>query len=542
MPTIYSQVIAGSNTGVSDVSPGAYAESTPVAFAGDQSENMINLMGIGDSRTFQCQDNSLWPYSYRFNIGYVNHALSFLGERFRWKKEFNLGVSGATASGFDATKTTTVQSVLVSRPTTERWDAVWWIGGNDAIADITASAYGLSFRSVMKYLMNSGIENVYVMGEIPYPRGYNGESAAQHTARIALLKAYNAELQDYCSKFTNLHYIDNYVSYGKEQDHDASIFEYSGTDIHPGSKGSLLLGKNLADKMLAVRGKFIDAPGVAISLNPTLYDIETITDVGAVGNFYCSQKSSGVTTTRATDNEGLVVTLDARGAAAKTFNIFSDTTSWFAGVMPGDVLVACLDVEVLEAEGLTFPPYAQIKEKSGGANNFAAANWNPASYAKGTIAGLGRQLYLSDPHLITAGKAVTTATMQPYLFSHAPAGTYIKYKVYEVSCRRIYTTTNAEYSAAATIPLIRRNIKCLTSTAGAGFTLTLPPLYNVPDGTVVRFQDYEGNASVNNVTIAGNAAELIKDGASSGNTVVLSTNYFNKAYRSDRGAGGWLAI
>ncbi len=540
--TIYSQVIAAPDTGVSDVSAGKYAESTPVAFAGDQSENMVNLLGIGDSRTFQNQDNNPWPYAYRFNQGYINHAMSFLGERFRWKKEFNLGVSGATAAGFDATKTTTVQSVLVRRPSNERWDAVWWMGGNDAIADITASAYGASFRSVMKYLMNSGIENVYVMGEIPYPRGYGGESAATHASRIALLKAYNAELQDYCSKFTNLHYIDNYTSYGKEQDHDVSIFEYSGTDIHPGSKGSLLLGKNLADKMVTVRGKFIDAPGVAISLNPTLYDIETIGNGGTVGNFYCSTKSTGVTTTRATDSEGLIVTLDARKSALKKFDIFSDTTSWFAGVMPGDVLAYCLDVEVLEAEGLTLPPWGQIKEKSGGTDYFAAANWNPASYAKGTIPGLGRQLYMSDPHLITATKAVSTATMQPYLFSEAPAGTYVKYKVYEVSCRRIYTTTNAEYSAAATIPMIRQNIKCLTATAGAGFTLTLPARYDVPDGFTIRFQDYEGNAAVNNVTIKGNGAELIKDGAASGNTAVLNTNYFSKAYRADRGAGGWLAI
>jgi len=110
-----------------------------------------------------------------------------------------------------------------------------------------------------------------------------------------------------------------------------------------------------------------------------------------------------------------------------------------------------------------------------------------------------------------------------------------------VSCRRLYTTPNAEYSAAATIPAHRHKIKCLTNTAAAGFTLTLPALYNVPDGTVKRFQDYEGNASVKNVTIAGNAAELIKDGASSGNTVVLNTNYFNKAYRADRGSGAWLA-
>jgi len=514
------------------------ALSTPMVFAGTQSENMINLLGIGDSRTFQNQDNNPWPFSYRFNQGYVNHAMSFLGERFRWKKEFNLGVSGATAAGFDATKTTTIPAALVRRPSNERWDALWWFGINDTIGGVSSSAYAASFQSVMKYLISQGIENVYVMGEVPYPSGYGGESASTHATRIQRIKDYNTAMQDYCSKFDNLHFIANYAAYGSPSDPDVSDPLYNGADIHPGSMGALLLGKRLADKMLSIRGKFIDAPGIAISPNAALADVESIIQSGTQNNFYCSAKTSGVVLSRATYEEALVVTLDATDGVAKNFNIFNNTATWAADVMPGDVLAMCLDFEVLTATGATLPPWGQIKENGG--TNFASANWNPAGYSKGTIAS-GRQLYMSDPHLITAGKGGSTPAMQPYMNSQAPANTYIKYKIYEVSCRRLYTSPNAEYSAAATIPLTRNNIKCLTNTAAAGFTLTLPALYNVPDGLVMRFQDYEGNAAVKNVTIAGNGAELIKDGAASGNTVVLNTNYFNKAYRADRGAGAWLA-
>jgi len=516
------------------------ATSSLLSFPGDQGENKINLLAIGDSRTFQNQDSSAWAFSYRFNQGYINHAMSLVGERYNWRKEYNLGVQGATASGFDATKATVIPAAMSRRPANERWDAVWWMGINEAIGFISPTAFDASFKSVMRYLMNVGIQNIYVLSEVPYPLGYGGESARTHEVRIANIKGYNAAMRSFCSRFPNMHFIDLYATYGSPLGGpDVSNVLYNGTDIHPGSVGSLVIGKVLADKITEVRGKFLKAPGVSLSPNPWLEGIEGLATGLTANNYYCIDRStSGVTLSRADDDGALVITLNAIGKTARDFNIFNSATAFGADVMAGDVLAMCLDFEILEATGATLPPWGQIKENAG--TNFAAANWNPASYSKGTLA-VGRQLYMSDPHLITAGKGGTSPAMQAYLNSQAPAGTYVKFKLYEVSTRRIYTTPNAEYSAAATIPAHRHNIKCLTSTAAAGFTLTLPALYNVPDGTVKRFQDYQGAASTKNVTIAGNGAELIKDGASSGNTVVLNTDYFNKAYRADRGTGAWLA-
>lgn len=516
----------------------SYKTNNLLAYAGNQCENMVNLLAIGDSRTFQNQDNNPWPFAYRFNQGFINHALSFMGERYAWRKEYNLGSSGQTAAGFDTNKATLIPPVISRRPANERWDAVWWVGINDAIGGaVSAAAYEASFISCMKYLMNQGIQNIYVMGEVPYPTGYLGESAGTHAARIVLLKGYNTAMKNYCDKFSNLHYIENYTSYGSVADPDVSHADYNGADIHPGSIGSLILGRNLSTRMIATRGKYLTAPGIAITPNPWLEGVEAIFNTGTINNFYCSAKTSGVTTPRTAGEEGMIVNMDATGGQ-KDFNLYNTATTWAAAVMPGDILAMCLDFEILEATGAVIPPWGRIYETA--TLNFAGANWNPASYSKGTIPS-GRQIYMSDPHLITAGKGGSANAMQPYLFSQAPVGTVLRYKLYEVSCRRLYTSPNAEYSAAATIPAHRHNIKCLTSTAAAGFTLTLPALYNVPDGTVKRFQDYEGNASVKNVTLAGNAAELIKDGAASGNTVVLNTNYFNKAYRADRGSGAWLA-
>lgn len=130
--------------------------------------------------------------------------------------------------------------------------------------------------------------------------------------------------------------------------------------------------------------------------------------------------------------------------------------------------------------------------------------------------------------------------MAPYLYCSASDGTKLKAKIFEASCRRVYTSPNTHYSAAVVIPQHRKNIKCLTTTAGAAFTLTLPSLIDVEDGHKIVFQDTEGTAATNNVTLDGSGSETIKNGASTATTLVLSTNYFSITLRADVGADCWV--
>jgi hypothetical protein len=513
-------------------------ESFPlIGSGGINGENKVNLLAIGDSRTTQ-NHGGAWPFAYRFNMGAVCVAMSFVRDMYRWQNEFNLGINGDVSQGIDVRKNTDIPAVLAMRPSYEEWDAVYWCAVNDMFAGVSQAGYSTYFKSTMKYMMNLGFRNIFVLSEVPYPNGYGGESSGTHATRIALAKQYNEVMKDFCDQNENLHYVDNYGLYGSSSDPDVSNPTYNdGSDIHPGSIGATIVGRSLANSMIRARGIPALISGKTISANPSLIDVENIIQSGTQNNFYCSAKTAGVVTERAVGDNALVVTIDATDGTGRNFNIFNNTTTVADVLMPGDLVQACLDIEILAATGQPAPPYAYIQENGG--TNFSHANNNPAGYGKGVVLGLGRQVFMSDPFLMAAGKA--GKVMNPYLVSGAVANTMIKFAIYELSCRRVYTSPNAEYSAAASIPLHRKNIKCMTSTASAAFTLTLPKLYDTEDGHVVKIQDYEGAAATNNVTVAGNGSELIKDGASSGNTVVLSTNYFNKEYRADRGAGAWLA-
>lgn len=73
----------------------------------------------------------------------------------------------------------------------------------------------------------------------------------------------------------------------------------------------------------------------------------------------------------------------------------------------------------------------------------------------------------------------------------------------------------------------------VTSTAAAR-TITLPALASIPEETVYIVKDESGGASVNNITIDGNASETI-DGAA---TKVINTNY--GAVRLMRSSSAWF--
>lgn len=514
------------------------AESFPLQGIGQQSENRVNLLAIGDSRTAQNHFGS-WPFVYRFNNGPIDVALGFVRDMYRWQKEFNLGINGDTSQGIDTRKAVDIPAVLARRPATDEWDAVYWCGGNDFLAAVSQAGFSGYFKSTMKYMMRLGFRNIFVMSEIPYPSGYGGESAGTHATRIALAKQYNDVMRDFCAQNETLHYVDNYGLYGSAADPDVSDPTYNGGDIHPGSIGSLILGRSLANTMIKARGLPALTPGKAISANPSLIDLETIGQSGSVNNFYCSTKSAGVLLARTVGEDALIVTLDSTDGTQRSFNIFNNTTTVSDALMPGDIVQACIEYEILDASGQPYPPVAYVQEEGG--SNFAWANSNPAGYTKGVILGLGRQVHMSDPFLVPTGKA--NKVMQPFMNSTATANTLLKFKVYELSCRRVYTSPNAEYSAAITLPIHRTNIKCLTNTASAGFTITLPALTAVDDGKIYNFMDTEGNASVKNITLAGTGTNNIKvGGAAAANTLVLNVDFFNRSFRADRGANCWVDV
>jgi len=515
--------------------------SYPLLNAGRNNGRLVNLMICGDSRTLQNNDTFTWPTTYRFHMGYAMQALSMVRERFRFRETWNLGANGGTIAGFDTDPTTgkavTVPPVLASRPAYEEWDAVLFFGINDALGGISAAAYAASLKSVVKYLQDKGVRNIYLMGEVPYPSGYLGESGGTHATRIALLKSYNTEIYNLCSKVPGLWFVENYASYGSSGDPDVSDPLNNGTDIHPGSRGATILAENLARIMIAVRGMFPYAPGVVISTNPTLIDVETITAGGTVNSFYGTQKTSGVSLARAVGDRALVVSIDSTDGTPRNFEIFNSATSWAADVMPGDIVQGCMEIEYLTATGAPVPVGVKILEQTPG-TAVAYGNWTGGSYTRGIRTGLGKQIYMTDPHLMASGKA--GKAMQVCMLSGALANTAISFKVYELSTRRIYTTPNAEYSAAATVPLHRKNIKCLTSTASAAFALTLQPFYSYDDGDRIRFEDYEGAAGTKNVTITCAGSDVIRTAGSTAATKIISTNYGAVNLRVDRGANAFV--
>lgn len=507
------------------------ANSYPLLNAGRNGENLVNLVFFGDSRALQNSNAT-----YRFNQGYLVHALSMVRERFRFLHAWNFGVNGDTMQGIDTNKASKLPGALASRPANEKWDAVIGVGINDAIGGISASAYIGYFKSFVKYLLTSGVENIYVVGEVPYPSGYGGESGGQHATRIALIKDYNTELASYCSKVPGLHFCQNYDVYGDAGDPDVSDPLNNGTDIHEGSRGATIKGTSLARAMIRARGMFSDIPGVCISPNPDLLDVESITQGGTQNNFFCSVKTSGVVLARDAGVGALTVTIDSTDGTPRSFNIFNSTTTWAADVMPGDILQGCIDLEYLSFTGAPVPVELKVLEETPGTTQYWA-NAN-AGYTKGIILGNGRQVYMTHPFPVPTAKA--KKAMQVYMNSGALANTAIAFKVYELSIRRVYMSPNAEYSAAATVPIGRNNIKCLTSTASAAFALTLQPLASYDDGYKIRFEDYEGAAGTKNVTITCAGSDSIRTAGSTASTKVISTNYGAVTLRVDRGANAFV--
>ena len=507
--------------------------------AGDKRPEQVNMIGFGDSRTYLNFTNLVWPWMYAFQNGVINVAQSLTNHRYRWVPDFQSGVSGDTAQGLDTRKATAIPAIMAKRPANEEWDLCYWVDINDAIAGISASAFLGYFRSTMKYLLGIGIKNIFVLSGLPYATGYGGETAAQHAARIALIKAYNAGMSDFCSKTPGLHFVDSYADYG--QGTDDSVVG-GNTDIHPGSIGATVVALNLAEAWIAARGKFTTAPGIPISPNPYLTDVETFTaDNQAIASYYSTVFTNAKLTRDAVDG-ALIVECDASNSAtSRTFNIFNNTGDFIENgvanantVMPGDIVQGCLDIEYLDVIGLPQPAWIKIQSAGG---RFAYGN--SQAYTNGILLGVGRQVFLTPELYIGTGQA--SVEMRPYFNLSVAAGTKVRVKVNECSCRRVYTSPNAEYSAAATIPLHRKNIKCLTNTAAGSFALTLPPLALTNDGDVWVIQDMEGNASVKTVTLTGNASENIKAiGASAANTLVLNTNNFSRKFRADRGVNAWV--
>jgi hypothetical protein len=597
VPTLLSSFVGSSSSSVDT--------SSPVNNGGSISQNgmpKVNLGGFGDSRTFLDQAvgvSTLPPYTttYRFTNGVLSKAQSLTYELYNWKYLHNAGVSGDTAQGLDTRKNTVIPRMMAQRPANEEWDFVYWVDINDAIAGITSATFLGYFYTTMRYMLEQGIRNIFVLSGLPYPYPYSGETLNQHNSRIALIQAYNAGMKAFCAITPGLTFIDTYADYGGGlSSPDVPNPSDGTTDIHPGSIGADRIAKNLATAMIAKRGKNQLPAGKSLNQNPKLIGVENILNSGTTNNWFCSTRSAGVTNVRDATDGSMLVTLDATDGVNKTFNVFSNSTSPSDPLMPGDVVQGFIDCEHVAVTGLPSPVNGKIQANSGGFVEYINAI---PGYSKGVLTGLGRQLFVSDPFTIPAGAA--GVVMQPYLNSSATANTLLQYKVWDCSCRRIFVTPNAEYSANALIPPHRKNIRVLSNTAAGSFTLQLPPLAYMDDGAECAFEDVEGNASTKTLTVRGGTidyyaaawtistayalgavvanggnwyictqagtsagsggpsgtgitivdntvrwdyrpCDLIMDGATAAETKVLSTNWFKKIFRANKGIGAWIAI
>lgn len=564
----------------------------------------VNLIGFGDSRIFLdhavgVSTNPPYTTIYRFSNGVLSKAQSLTYELYNWKFLHNAGVSGDTAQGLDNRKGTVIPRIMAQRPANEEWDAVYWVDINDAIAGISSASFLGYFYSTMRYILEQGVRNVFVLSGLPYPYPYSGETQNQHDSRIALIKAYNAGMKAFCDITDGLTFVDTYNDYGGAVGNGDVPNPADGTtDIHPGSIGADRIGKNLATAMISKRGKNNLPAGKSLNQNPKLIGVEGIANSGATNNWYASNRSAGVTADRSPNDGSMLVTIDARDGVAKTFNVFSNSTSVADSLMPGDIVQGFIEVEHIGVTGLPAPVNGKIQSSSGSPTLVEYINAIPG-YSKGVLTGMGRQLFASDPFTIPAGRA--GVVMQPYLYSQAIANTLLQYKVWDVSCRRIYVSPNAEYSASALVPYHRQNVRVLSNTAAGSFTLQLSPLAYVDDGFEHVFEDVEGNASVKTLTVRGGTidyyaaawtintvyavgavvanggnwyictqagtsagaggpsgtgtsivdntvrwdyrpVDLIMDGATAAETKVLNTNWFRKIFRANKGLGAWVAI
>ena len=547
----------------------------------------VNLVAIGDSRTFLNHATSVVPSVYRFNNGVINQIMSLTGDRHVWQKSFNLGISGDTAQGIDQRKTS-VATVMATRPGDE-WDLIYWVDINDAIANISSTSFLGYFKSSMKYFMDIGVRHIFVISGLPYPSGYNGETTSQHTARLALIKAYNAGMLDFCSSQKNLHYVDAYTAVGGGTD----TLTIPNTDIHPGFGSAQQIAQAAAPVFIAARGKRTVPGGVSLVKNPTLY---SASDTAAPDAYYEASRTN-VTLNRNKANGALTVALDGTSTNA-AYQIFCNAEAYNDTLMPGDIIQGFLDVQVTAASGPNAGIELKVQTLNADTSNYGTiyANANTGGYAKYGIAS-DRQLYATDPFTIPSGKAGMTAV--PYLNMYAQNVSGFTADLYEASVRRTFASPNAEYSASRTIPNHRRNIRCLTATATGALTFTLPQLGTVDDGELRTFTDTQGNAATNAVTIKGGqqygsaaawaastayaggaavlangnyyytanggtsassgtgpsgtgsstdntvtwayvAPDMILDGGVPANTVVKSTNYFTATYRADKGAAAWV--
>lgn len=563
----------------------------------------VNLGGFGDSRIFLdhavgVSTNPPYTTIYRFSNGVLSKAQSLTYELYNWKFLHNAGVSGDTAQGLDNRKSTVIPRMMAQRPANEEWDFVYWVDINDAIAGISAATFLGYFYSTMRYMLEQGIRNIFVLSGLPYPYPYSGETANQHAARISLIRQYNAGMKAFCAITDGLIFVDTYNDYGGANGNgDVPNPSDGTTDIHPGSIGTDRISKNLAAAMIAKRGKNNLRAGKSLNQNPKLIGVETVANGDTANNWYCSNRTSGVSTDRTPNDGSMLVTLDARDGVAKTFNVFSNSTSVADALMPGDIVQGFIEVEHVAVAGLPAPVNGYIRASSS-PNETVYINAIPA-YSKGVLTGMGRQLFVSDPWTVPAGRA--GVVMQPFLNSSALASSLLQYKVWDVSTRRIYTSPNAEYSANALVPFHRQNVRVLSNTAAGSFTLQLSPLDYVDDGFEHVFEDVEGNASVKTLTVRGGTidyyaaawtantaysvgaivanggnwyictqagtsagsggptttgtsivdntvrwnyrpCDLIMDGASAAETKVYNTNYFKKIFRANKGIGVWVAI
>ena len=600
VPTLLSAFVGSASSSSANT-------SSPLNNGGSISQNgapKVNLIGFGDSRTFLdhavgVSTNPPYTTIYRFSNGVLSKAQSLTYELYNWKFLHNAGVSGDTAQGLDQRKTTVIPRIMAQRPANEEWDATYWVDINDAIAGISSASFLGYFYTTMRYMLEQGIRNIFVLSGLPYPYPYSGETQNQHDSRIALIKAYNAGMKAFCDITDGLTFVDTYNDYGGANGNgDVPNPSDGTTDIHPGSIGTDRIGKNLAAAMIAKRGKNNLRAGKSLNQNPKLIGVENAVNSGATNNWYCSNRTSGVLASRSPNDGSMLVTLDATDGVQKTFNVFSNSTSVADTLMPGDIVQGFIEVEHIGVTGLPAPVNGKIQSSSGSPTLVEYINAIPG-YSKGVLTGMGRQLFASDPFTIPAGRA--GVVMQPYLNSQAIANTLLQYKVWDCSCRRIYVSPNAEYSAAALVPYHRTNIRYLSSTAAGAVTLQLSPLEYVDDGYEHVFEDVQGDASTNALTIRGGTidyyaaawaaatvysvgnvranagnwyictqagtsagsggptttgtsivdntvrwdyrpCDLILDGATAAETKLLNTNWFRKIFRANKGIGAWVAI
>ena len=486
----------------------------------------VYLIGDGDSRMY---NNTGSNAGYRFNNGTIVQAQAATGERHTFDRRLNLGTNGATIQGM-LDNITRYDALLAQFPPDAEFDVVGEVGINDATAGTDAVTFGSKYAAYVDAVLARGVRNFFMLGEVPYPQ-LAGESPATHAASIALLKAYNAQMQAIAASRGNVIYVDCYNAFGGGTD-VPTYPQYQ--DKHYGTAGALIRGGLLAAALIQRRGRRTGGLGASLAKNPEL--------TGAPGSdpdgFY-NYGSPGATLSRS--GAAFRVALAASGGVA-AYNAFASSETLNGPLMPGDVVQGVLRKKTVSTGGTVGAVGMQLRLLfKDASNNEVASAWannDPSGYDNYALPG-DVLTYATEPYTVPAGGPLSVAR---YLQQTTPDGSAITEDILYAGIERVFTSPNAQYSASAAIPVGRRHVAAFTFAAGAAITLTLPALAAGDDGEVITIFDAEFAAASNPVTVAAAAGDAVLPMGQSATTAGLVRNQsgFRVAFRRNRARGAWV--